>query len=267
MADTKSAINENVIFIAHDTPIKDAVEMMVEKQISSILVHDEADQVVGIVTERDIVRKFTLLDVKDKLDRRINTIMTRPVHLVPVEHYQEEIIRLHLAQHVRHFPIVNKNDGSKNSVIGIVSIGDFLRQFIFEKQKAEESEGPVETAKEIIHLNVLTKTDPKNDKSLQCLAKLGVAFKVYGEFVDFFKEHSKDAPPLYFDLDSYPTSVLQKILPGVKKYPGPLILATKNATLLSGFRFYLNPEYQTILLAPIDYMYCYWLLSQKWKKA
>ena len=70
-------INSTVSFAKHDMLMQDVVKEMIDKKISSVLVEDDKGMIVGIITERDIVRKFTLLDLEDKLQRTVATIPTR----------------------------------------------------------------------------------------------------------------------------------------------------------------------------------------------
>jgi len=57
---------------------KDAAKKMMDKNVSSLLVVDQDDTLVGIVTERDIVRGVCIHDGNSK-DYRIHHIMSSPI--------------------------------------------------------------------------------------------------------------------------------------------------------------------------------------------
>lgn len=102
---------------------------MISNKISSILIIDEGREIIGIVTERDILRKISTLDVDMKLARPIRTIMARPVKFVYEESLLSDIKILYHSLQCRHFPVLKKKDSPTNldSLVGIVSATDIFR--------------------------------------------------------------------------------------------------------------------------------------------
>lgn len=89
--------NSKLVFVDSQASVKQVVELHIEKSISSVLICDANECVAGIFTERDVVRKFVLLEKKDKLAARFNTVMSRPVIFVDNDpNLSEKIIDLHL---------------------------------------------------------------------------------------------------------------------------------------------------------------------------
>ena len=262
--------NNNVAMVPQETSIRMIVELMVENNISSVLVHDQNEDITGIITEKDIVRKFTLLEFDNKLEKNALTLATRPVIFVNQETYQEDIVKIHLAKRIHHFPITNnekpKGELQKTQdIVGIVSIGDFLRKFVLDEQKDDKNDKNDEPA-ELIELFFLNGSGEQNSKSIRCLEGLGVKIKRITNFHAFYQEHQKKSPPIMFDIDSFPIKEAKNLIISLKKYLGPCIFITNNAALIQAFRMHLNPEFQIIALKPIDYSYFYWLLKQKWAK-
>ena len=131
MATVKNILNSkgNVIFtITPDTTVYHALELMVEKNVSALLVM-EADKLAGIFTERDYARKVVLRG-KSSRDTPIGDIMTS--HLITVNSASsiDECMELMTGKYIRHLPVVD--DGKLS---GIISIGDVVRTII-QEQKA-----------------------------------------------------------------------------------------------------------------------------------
>ena len=119
----------NEIFtIAPDTSVYHALELMVEKNVSALLVM-ENDKLAGIFTERDYARKVVLKGKKSK-ETQIGEIMTSNLITVSPETSIDECMALMTGKYIRHLPVLT--DGK---LAGIISIGDVVRRII-EDQKS-----------------------------------------------------------------------------------------------------------------------------------
>lgn len=119
----------NEIFtIAPDTSVYHALELMVEKNVSALLVM-ENDQLAGIFTERDYARKVVLKGRRSK-ETQIGEIMTRELITVSSESTIDECMGLMTGKYIRHLPVVDNG-----KLAGIISIGDVVRRII-EDQKS-----------------------------------------------------------------------------------------------------------------------------------
>lgn len=105
----------------------DAMQLMASNNIGALLVMN-GDRLVGILTERDFSRKSYLLDkpVKDTL---VKEIMTRQVAYVGLADTNEDCMALITEMRIRHLPVVDEG-----KVIGVVSIGDLVKDAISEHQ-------------------------------------------------------------------------------------------------------------------------------------
>ncbi len=122
-------INRRPLVIRGDSSITETIRLMISKKISSVLIINDGRDIVGIVTERDILRKISTLDIDIKLARPIRTIMARPVKFVYEESLLNDIKMLHQNFHCRHFPVLKDKDSPPNldSLVGIVSTTDIFR--------------------------------------------------------------------------------------------------------------------------------------------
>jgi CBS domain-containing protein len=121
----------NVLSIEAASSVFEAVQEMVEANVGSLLVTDGGD-IVGIVTERDYLRRVTLEGRTDR-DTPVGEIMTAPLVVVTPETDIDECMAIMTDRRIRHLPVVRDGD-----VIGVVSIGDVVkfksRQQSFEIQ-------------------------------------------------------------------------------------------------------------------------------------
>lgn len=255
-------MNTNVSFISAEAKIREGVELMAKQEISSVLVTNAEDLVVGILTEKDIVRKITLLDVADKLERGVGTIMTRPIHFVHIENLNKEIIHLHLQHRTRHFPVLSAEPPLRKNVIGIISVTDFLRQFILPT--SEKSSHAAFLPKPL--LGILTATEKLAQSYFPTFTQLGFQTEFIGDFHKAYTKYAeaKKFPPILFDLDGFREEDLKQLIPVTRKYRGPLVLTTSNPAFSRSYSQHIHSEQQIIALKPLDMAYLHWLLTIKW---
>jgi signal-transduction protein with cAMP-binding, CBS, and nucleotidyltransferase domain len=110
----------DVLKVDAKSSVFEAVEQMVAANVGSLLVTDAGD-IVGIVTERDYLRRVTLEGRTDR-DTAVGEIMTSPLVVVNPETSIDECMAVMTDRRIRHVPVVE--DGK---VIGLVSIGDVVK--------------------------------------------------------------------------------------------------------------------------------------------
>ena len=110
----------NVLSIEASATVFEAVQQMVEANVGSLLVTDRGD-IIGIVTERDYLRRITLEGRTDK-DTAVGEIMSSPLVVVTPETDIDESMAIMTDRRIRHLPVVE--DGE---VVGVISIGDVVK--------------------------------------------------------------------------------------------------------------------------------------------
>ena len=118
-----------IFSIAPEATVADAVRLLAEKGIGSLLVMQE-DTLCGIVTERDYARKVVAGGLSSE-NTRVADIMTASVFTTGVEQNIDECMMLMTEKRIRHLPVV---DGER--VVGIISIGDLMKAIISDTQRA-----------------------------------------------------------------------------------------------------------------------------------
>lgn len=112
--------NRGVLKIAADASVLEAVERMVEENVGSLLV-TEGDDVAGIVTERDYLRRVAVEGRTDH-ETSVREIMSSPLIVVTPQTSIDECMALMTNKRIRHLPVVDAGE-----LVGIVSIGDVVK--------------------------------------------------------------------------------------------------------------------------------------------
>ena len=114
--------------ITPDATVYDALQVMAERVAGALLVMTD-NQVVGILSERDCVRK---VDLQGRTSRvtKVSEIMTSEVISVQVTVKLEECMAAMLEKNIRHLPVY---EGTR--LLGLISVRDVLREVV-EVQKS-----------------------------------------------------------------------------------------------------------------------------------
>jgi CBS domain-containing protein len=85
-----------------------AIELMVEREVGSVLVVDRSGRLVGIFTERDLLRHY--LEAQSRfLYLTVERVMTSPVITVSPSTTLEAALDLMAIKNIRHLPVVDKD--------------------------------------------------------------------------------------------------------------------------------------------------------------
>ncbi len=118
---------ENVWSANPQMTVYEALEMMSEKNVGALVVL-EGEKMVGIFSERDYARKV-ILKGKSPMDTLVGDIMSRKVTCVRRDQSIEDCMALMTDKRVRHLPVLQDN-----RVVGIISIGDVVKDIISEQE-------------------------------------------------------------------------------------------------------------------------------------
>jgi CBS domain-containing protein len=121
----------DVYSVKPEDPVLHAIEIMAERHIGALLVMN-ADELLGIVSERDYARKV-ILKGRSSSDTPVSQIMSSPVITVRPEQTIDECMRIVTERRIRHLPVL---EGKR--VAGVISIGDLVKAVIEEQQHTIE---------------------------------------------------------------------------------------------------------------------------------
>jgi len=114
-------------------PVSSVVQILSEHRIGAVLVIDAAEQMLGIVSERDIVRCLAA-NGNRTLDMTAGQLMTRTLHVAHPESTVAEVMQMMTAGRFRHLPVIDRD-----VLVGLVSIGDVVKARIMEQDMAVDS--------------------------------------------------------------------------------------------------------------------------------
>ena len=120
MKSVKDLMTKEVITIDLGKTVFDAATLMNEKSIGCLVVTD-GEVPIGIVTERDFVRR--VVAKKLPMDTGISEIMSKPLITIDSDSSIREAARLMLKDKIRRLPVTKEN-----KLVGIIVISDFARQ-------------------------------------------------------------------------------------------------------------------------------------------
>ena len=116
----------DVLTVKPDQPVKDAIEKMETISAGTVVVMD-GGKVVGIMSERDVIRKVVLKGA-NLADVKVQDIMSESLTTVAPDTSLDECMQLMTEKRIRHLPVLRDNQ-----LTGIVSIGDVVKYLIVEK--------------------------------------------------------------------------------------------------------------------------------------
>lgn len=128
VADILERKGASAVAVAPDTKVIEALEIMAEKNIGSVLVMDGGEY-LGIITERDYSRKIALKR-KSSVDTMVSEIMTTNLPSVNPKESVERCMELMSDKNIRYLPVF---DG--NRLAGIVSMSDVVKETILQQKE------------------------------------------------------------------------------------------------------------------------------------
>lgn len=114
--------------VTPDSSVYEALKMMADKNVGALLVMQDG-KLRGILSERDYARKVILLG-KSSQELAVREIMSDKVVCVGPLQTVDECMALMSSKRIRHLPAL---EGGK--VIGVLSIGDLVKEVIAEQQQ------------------------------------------------------------------------------------------------------------------------------------
>jgi CBS domain-containing protein len=115
----KDIMKKSVLSIDSSMTVKDAAKMMEDAKIGSIIV-TEKNTVVGILTERDFVRKIVAQG--KSLSTKIKEAMSSPLIVISPDETVWELAQLMKIKQIHRVPVMDKE-----RLVGIVSTADLTR--------------------------------------------------------------------------------------------------------------------------------------------
>jgi CBS domain-containing protein len=114
----------NVVSALPSASLNEIVTMLAQNRIGAVVIADELRQVLGIISERDIVR-ILATQGPAALSEPVSEHMTHPVITCSEHHSIDWLMEEMTARRFRHIPVADQG-----RLAGIVSIGDVVKHRI-----------------------------------------------------------------------------------------------------------------------------------------
>lgn len=128
-----NAKGREVITLRADNTLREAAALLDERRIGAVVTLDADGEIVGVLSERDIVRQFARQG-EAALEMPVGSAMTRAVITISADAPVDEALQLMSDRRIRHLPVVRNN-----RLTGFVSIGDLVKWKIAETQAEAEA--------------------------------------------------------------------------------------------------------------------------------
>jgi len=115
--------NRQIYSVRPNATVLEALELMAQKNIGALLVLD-GETLAGVFSERDYARKVVLKG-RTSNEALVKDIMTAEVITVESTHNMEQCMQIMTDHHVRHLPIMERQQ-----VKGLISIGDVVKEMM-----------------------------------------------------------------------------------------------------------------------------------------
>jgi CBS domain-containing protein len=119
---------QTVYSVPPDAFAREAVRLLAELNIGALVVA-EAGRIVGVLSERDFVRRLGVHGVIPP-DLRVSELMTSKVLYAQPTMTNEECMAVMTDNRLRHLPVVD----ATGRLLGVVSIGDLIKDIISEQK-------------------------------------------------------------------------------------------------------------------------------------
>ncbi len=119
-----AAKNSVVVTVSPTATLAEAARTMVDHRIGAVVVADAAEQLLGIVTERDLTKAIADYAI-GLVEQRVEDVMTHPVVTCAPNESVVEALYMMNSRHLRHLPILDRD-----RLAGIISIRDVTGKWI-----------------------------------------------------------------------------------------------------------------------------------------
>jgi CBS domain-containing protein len=133
IADLLRLRNNDIFKITTTACIADAARVLTDKKIGALLVEDESGNIVGILSERDIVGGMVPHGA-DLHDVAVSKLMTANLIKCAPKDTVLEAMAMMTDRRIRHLPVFDGDD-----LVGLISVGDLVKCRISEVQAEAEA--------------------------------------------------------------------------------------------------------------------------------
>lgn len=123
MVTAKDVMTIDVFAVSKDTSLDEAIEVMLRSQISGLPVVEDDMTLVGIITEKDVLKLYE--DPAEALNLTVEDFMTTPAVFFDKDDTLANICRCLIQHDFRRVPVT-----SERKVVGIISRPDIAKRIL-----------------------------------------------------------------------------------------------------------------------------------------
>ncbi|MGE3262756.1 MAG: CBS domain-containing protein [Bacteriovoracia bacterium] len=222
-----------VCSVRADLPIGQCIALLRDKALGALIVvsDNSREEIVGIFTERDLVKNIELIRRGAFWDTPVRTVMTAAVHTISLDdlHRAPEIMAKH---HIRHLPVTTVEKG-KTRIVGILSMRDLFRivmeELKYDLRKLFLPGAPAQKKKSIVGVfssdpAVIKVVDAASKTTSRCLAR-AAQFKGGAAGLQSYFDSFR---ALLIDLDGMSSADLTELLSDCRSYTASQIFLVFN---------------------------------------
>jgi len=116
-----------VFEVSPDASVQDAIRLMAERNVGAVLVRAD-DEVLGILSERDCVRRV-MLHGRSPRDTRVGQVMSGSVQTVSPHDSIEYCMQQMTDRRLRHLPVIDHGE-----LVGMISVGDAVKAQLSDQE-------------------------------------------------------------------------------------------------------------------------------------
>jgi len=123
MLKVRDVMSKKIVTAKEDTTIQDAIQLLNDRHVGSIVVIDDEQKCIGMFTERDAIRIFAQ---KFSTDQPLSKVMSRRIITVSLEASFAEAKSIMLSHRIRHLPVTDQT----GKLIGLFSLRAFFDEIL-----------------------------------------------------------------------------------------------------------------------------------------
>jgi CBS domain-containing protein len=128
-----AAKGRHVTTVEPHATLRDVVDILAQKHIGAIVITDSTGRMLGIVSERDVVRALAKAG-PDALDEAVSRYMTREVITASESDGVLEVAQKMSRGRFRHMPVL-----SEGRIVGIISTGDAIKYRLEQMERDQNA--------------------------------------------------------------------------------------------------------------------------------
>ena len=133
VSDVLSSKGSNAVYtVRPDATVQELLDLLAEHNVGALVVSEDNETLIGIVSERDIVRKLRVFE--NARNVKVTDIMTTDVRTCGMTDSVGDLMAVMTDRRIRHIPVVEDA-----KIIGVLSIGDAVKyrmqQLEFERDQ------------------------------------------------------------------------------------------------------------------------------------